>query len=95
MGQRVVQVTTELVTMFWTKGFRAGGDDTVLETVAGLPEGAKLEHSFLRWYDEGVGVLCLVYSHPDFEGPAEGENIPDLEVRFERRQVERISQCNG
>lgn len=99
MGQRAVAITTDLVTMFITQGSEFGGPYNTIRCTEGLLPGAVLEHSFIRWLENGIGgrgVLYLVYSHPDWEGPENGDPVPDLKVTFQNERLPKEGEpCIG
>jgi hypothetical protein len=94
MGQRAVRISSDLWQEWCTKGFQIGGDDTkIIRCTEGLLPGAKAERFFWHWNASGAtAILTVLFSHPDWEGPAEGEPVPDITIQW---QVERSDQCGG
>jgi len=89
VGLRALQISSGLWQTWCTQGNRFGGPGSpAFECVEGLPPGAELEHSFFRFDGERTGVLCLVFSHPSWEGPEEGQDIPDVTVEWRKVEAE-------
>lgn len=83
MGYRIVSVTSELFSVFLTKGCRwPWKDGTKLTVVQGIPADAKFDGGS---YDFERDVLLLRYSHPSWGEVKPGENIPFFEVEHSTR----------